>query len=375
MSARPLPKGIGRYKILRLIGRGGMGEVYLATDTALGRRVAIKMLPGPLQTDAKMRSRFLNEARAVAALNHPNIIAIYDMAVTDANDEGFEPSSLYLVLEYVEGEALDQIMEKRRFAVSEVLDLAIQLLEGLKVAHQQRILHRDITPANLMLTPDRRIKILDFGLSKLLLEGARDSSASPRETGDGMIVGTLDYLSPEQALGHPLDERSDLFSFGIVLYQMITGIHPFAGASTTQMVANLMTQEEPPIGDELGVPDSLKMIVKRALRKNASERYGSAVEMLLDLMVGRRELAGHIQTEQAALLPHDAPRAPRTDGSPATPASGGAGDVDIVETRLDPPAPAPAEPDSDVPRRSLLWAAGGGILLAALAMALLLTRC
>jgi len=290
LAAEPLPKSIGRYEILRLLGRGGMGEVYLATDSALGRRVAIKILPAALQSDTKMRGRFMNEARAVAALNHPNVITIHDLATTEARDVGFPPGSLYLVLEYLEGEGLDEIMDKRRLSIKECLDIAIQALEGLKVAHQSRILHRDVTPSNLMLAPDGRVKVLDFGLSKLLAEGARDTSRSHRQTGEGMIVGTLDYLSPEQALGNPLDERSDLFSFGIVFYQMLAGVHPFSGASVTQMVAKMMTKEADPWPEPDLVPETLKQIVAKALRKEPLERYGSAGQMILDLVVARREL-------------------------------------------------------------------------------------
>ena len=290
MAAEPLPKSIGRYEILRLLGRGGMGEVYLATDSALGRQVAIKILPAALQSDAKMRGRFMNEARAVAALNHPNVITIHDLATTDARDAGVPPGALYLVLEYLEGEGLDEIMDRRRLSVTECLDIAIQALEGLKVAHQSRILHRDITPSNLMLGPSGHVKVLDFGLSKLLSEGARDTARSRLHTGEGMIVGTLDYLSPEQALGNPLDERSDLFSLGIVFYQMLAGVHPFSGTSVTQMVAKMMTKEADPWPEPELVPESLKQIVARALRKEPAERYGSAGQMILDLVVARREL-------------------------------------------------------------------------------------
>lgn len=299
MAAEPLPKSIGRYEILRLLGRGGMGEVYLASDSALGRRVAIKILPAALQSDAKMRGRFMNEARAVAALNHPNVITIHDLATTEARDVGFPPGVLYLVLEYLEGEGLDEIMDKRRLSIAECLDIAIQALEGLKVAHQSRILHRDITPSNLMLAPDGRVKVLDFGLSKLLAEGARDTSRSHRQTGEGMIVGTLDYLSPEQALGNPLDERSDLFSFGIVFYQMLAGVHPFSGASVTQMVAKMMTKEADPWPEPDLVPETLKQIVAKALKKEPLERYGSAGQMILDLVVARREL--HAKPTRSAI--------------------------------------------------------------------------
>ncbi|HVO52362.1 MAG TPA: protein kinase [Thermoanaerobaculia bacterium] len=286
-AADVLPRSIGRYEIVRLLGKGGMGEVYLATDPALGRRVAIKVLPPALQHDAKMRGRFVNEARAVAALNHPNVITLHDLAATDERDSGFPTGSLYLVLEYLEGKGLDEIMDVRRLTVDECVDIAVQVLEGLKIAHQSRILHRDITPSNVMLAPDGRAKLLDFGLSKILLEGAGDAR---RHTGEGMIVGTLDYLSPEQALGNPLDERSDLFSFGIVFYQMLAGVHPFSGASVTQMVAKMMTKEADPWPEPDRVPDVLKQIVARALKKDANDRYGSAGQMVLDLLMARREL-------------------------------------------------------------------------------------
>jgi serine/threonine protein kinase len=315
VAAEPLPKSIGRYEILRLLGRGGMGEVYLASDSALGRRVAIKILPAALQSDAKMRGRFMNEARAVAALNHPNVITIHDLSTTDARDVGFPPGALYLVLEFVEGQGLDEIMDKRRLSIPECLDIAIQALEGLKLAHQNRILHRDITPSNLMLAPDGRVKVLDFGLSKLLAEGAPDTSRSHRQTGEGMIVGTLDYLSPEQALGNPLDERSDLFSFGIVFYQMLAGAHPFSGASVTQMVAKMMTKEADPWPEPDLVPESLKQIVARALRKEPLERYGSAGQMILDLMVARREI---LARPRQAVVTREVPAAP----APPVPARG-----------------------------------------------------
>lgn len=290
MTSEALPSSIGRYQVRRLLGRGGMGEVYLCADPALGRQVAIKILPAALVTDEKMRGRFLNEARAVAGINHPNVITIHDVGLTDPRDEGLPPGLLYLVLEYLEGLAIDEIMEKRRLTLEECLDIGMQMLDGLKAAHQKRILHRDVTPANVMVRPDGRVKLLDFGLSKFIQAGAKESPPAPRQTGEGMIVGTLDYLSPEQALGNPLDERSDLFSFGIVLYQMLTGTHPFASKSVTQMVARMMTQAPHPITDSMAVPESLRQILARALQKDAADRYGSAAQMMLDLMVARREL-------------------------------------------------------------------------------------
>lgn len=319
-AADVLPRSIGRYETVRLLGKGGMGEVYLATDPALGRRVALKVLPSELQHDAKMRGRFMNEARAVAALNHPNIITLHDLAVTDERDVGLPPGALYLVLEYLEGKGLDEIMDARPLTVDECVDIAIQVLEGLRAAHQNRILHRDITPANVMLAPDGRAKLLDFGLSKILLEGARDSSKGQRVTGEGMIVGTLDYLSPEQALGSPVDERSDLFSFGIVFYQMLAGVHPFSGESVTQMVAKMMTKEADPWPEPDRVPDVLKQIVARALKKDADERYGSAGQMILDLLTARRELAARPARGTATReVPAVAPPSPAPLGPTTSP--------------------------------------------------------
>src|SRR5262249_1372125 len=246
--------------------------------------------------------------------NHPNVVTIHDVGTTDARDVGFPDSVLYLVIEYVQGLALDEVMDKRSLTLDECLDYAMQILEGLKIAHQHRILHRDVTPSNVMLAADGRVKLLDFGLSKLLMDGAKDSSKSPRQTGDGMIVGTLDYLSPEQALGNPLDARSDLFSFGIVFYQMLTGTHPFAGDSVTQMVARMMTQAAHPWPEKPAIPESIRQIVDKALQKSADDRYGSAGEMLLDLIVARRELAGHRREAVKPKSP-DPPVAPLTEGT------------------------------------------------------------
>jgi serine/threonine protein kinase len=362
MSAEAIPSSIGRYQVRRLLGRGGMGEVYLCSDPALGRKVAIKILPANLGSDEKMRARFLNEARAVAGINHPNVITIHDVGVTSDHDEGLPTGLLYLVLEYLEGRAVDEITEKRRLSVDECLDIGIQALEGLKAAHQKRILHRDITPANIMIDPDGRVKILDFGLSKLLQAGAKDTSTAPRQTGDGMIVGTLDYLSPEQALGNPLDERSDLFSFGIVFYQMLTGTHPFAGKSVTQMVARMMTQEPHPITDSAGVPEILQQILARALRKNPDERFGSAAQMMLELVLARREIGSMSRTDKligmsGRVATADAAARKRSGAGVSVPdaASGGA-----RPTRSHPTARLPRA------RRPLSRAAIGALVAAAL---------
>jgi serine/threonine protein kinase len=376
-AADVLPRSIGRYEIVRLLGKGGMGEVFLATDPALGRRVAIKVLPAALREDAKMRGRFMNEARAVAALNHPNVITLHDLAVTDDRDAGFPPGALYLVLEYLEGKGLDEVMDARRLGVDECVDIAIQVLEGLKVAHQNRILHRDITPSNVMLAPDGRAKLLDFGLSKILLESTRDASKAPRHTGEGMIVGTLDYLSPEQALGGELDERSDLFSFGIVFYQMLAGVHPFSGASVTQMVAKMMTKEADPWPEPDTVPDVVKQIVARALKKDASERYGSAGQMILDLLMARRELSarparGVVTREVPAAVPAPSLRPPVPPAS--VPTSPGATRAESTAPMPRPKKTASLKPARSARRGALLLFAAAVLLLAAGGAALVAAR-
>ena len=373
MTSEALPSSIGRYQVRRLLGRGGMGEVYLCADPALGRQVAIKILPAALMTDENMRGRFLNEARAVAGINHPNVITIHDVGLTDPRDEGLPPGLLYLVLEYLEGLAVDEIMEKRRLTLDECLDIGIQMLDGLKAAHQKRILHRDVTPANVIVRPDGRVKLLDFGLSKLLKEGAKDTSTAPRQTGEGMIVGTLDYLSPEQALGNPLDERSDLFSFGIVLYQMLTGTHPFASKSVTQMVARMMTQAPHPITESMAVPESLRQILARALQKDAADRYGSAAQMMLDLMVARRELGGASEGPLQADLRETVTAAaavPRTvTVAPLSPAGGAGSSPSAVRDGPTGPMPSFRRPLS----RAAVFALIAGALLVMVAVVFFLT--
>jgi serine/threonine-protein kinase len=308
-----------------------------------------------------MRSRFLNEARAVAGINHPNVITIHDVGVTDDHDEGLPTGLLYLVLEYLEGRAVDEIAEKRRLTVDECLDIGIQALDGLKAAHQKRILHRDITPANIMIEPDGRVKILDFGLSKLLQAGAKDTSTAPRQTGEGMIVGTLDYLSPEQALGNPLDERSDLFSFGIVFYQMLTGTHPFSGKSVTQMVARMMTQQPHPITESSGVPEILQQILARALKKNPDERFGSAAQMMLELVLARRELGRMSRSDKLLGM------SGRVAAAAATAKARSEAAIPPSDTASGPTPPARAGPTAVLTgRRPLSRAAVGALIAAAL---------
>ncbi len=286
----PVPQRVGRYDVVRPIGHGGMGDVYLARDPTLERLVAIKVLVAALSTDSTMRARFMSEARAIAALNHPNIVTIHEIGLTGEADPDLPPSVPYLVMEHVDGESLFRILEARRLRMEEALSLAIQVVDGLRAAHQQRLIHRDIKPSNLMVTRDGRVKILDFGLSKLLRDNAESSEAALKLTAEGMIAGTAEYLSPEQALGKPVDARSDLFSFGIVLFEMLTGEHPFEGKSTTEKIANILTQPKRQWPSGVQVPATFKGIVDRALQKELDARYPSAEDLLVDLETARREL-------------------------------------------------------------------------------------
>ncbi len=271
-----------------MLGRGGMGEVYLALDETLDRRVAIKVLAGSLQHDEKMKARFHSEARTIASLNHPNIVTLYEVGETDSGDVGFAPFCPYLVMEYIEGKSLERILDERRIPLDEALGIAIRIAEGLRAAHERRLVHRDIKPSNLMVTSDGHVKILDFGLSKLVKERSATLGVSGLTT-EGMIAGTLEYLSPEQALGKPLDARTDLFSLGIVFYELLTGEHAFHGASATEKMANIVTQPSRHWPAEPEIPVTLKRIVERLLQKEPENRYRSAGELVAVLEEARRE--------------------------------------------------------------------------------------
>src|SRR2546423_6227636 len=216
---------IGPYKIIHLLGRGGMGEVYLAEDTRLGRRVALKLLPAYFTREAERLRRFQREARAASALNHPNVITIFEVGEADGIH--------FIATEYIEGETLKQRMARQPLAVSEALEIAMQIAGTLDAAHTQGIVHRDIKPENIMLRPDGLVKVLDFGLAKQAETQAPASAGSPMisqmSTDPGVILGTVSHMSPEQARGLRVDARTDLFILWVVLYEMISGRPPFAG--------------------------------------------------------------------------------------------------------------------------------------------------
>ncbi len=279
-------KTISHYRIIDKLGQGGMGIVYSAHDATLDRQVAIKILPDTIAQDSERRERFAREARAVAALNHPNVVSIY----------GIEKSggTLLLVMELVEGQQLTASFPSGGLPLKGFLPLAIQLADAVSAAHQRGIIHRDLKPANIMVTNEGRVKILDFGLAKLK-EGATDASTAmdPRLTIKGHIVGTVAYMSPEQAEGKPVDHRTDIFSLGIILYQMATGEHPFRGETNLAMLSAIIKDTPGSVTDlNPNLPRELGRIIKHCLVKDPEHRYQSAKDLRNDL----EELKGEVDS-------------------------------------------------------------------------------
>src|SRR6185437_1811717 len=264
---------LGTYRLQGLIGSGGMGEVYAAEDTRLGRRVAIKILPPLFARDSKRVLRFEQEARAASALNHPNLVAVYDFGEA----EGLR----YIAAELVEGKTLRALIGEGPQPFRVVMEIAVQIAGALAAAHDAGITHRDIKPENIMRRPDGYIKILDFGLAKLR-EGS--GPAAPALTATGVVMGTTAYMSPEQARGLAVDGRSDIFSAAVVLYELLCGDKPFQGKTGADLTAALLTAPPAPIGKKApDVPAAFEAIVERCLRKDPALRYASAHELLTDL--------------------------------------------------------------------------------------------
>jgi formylglycine-generating enzyme required for sulfatase activity len=273
------------FRILAKVGTGGMGEVYLAEDLKLGRRVALKLVPAGTNPDLQARQRFLREARAASALNHPNIVTIHAVEEADGLD--------FLVMEYVEGETLDARIARGPLEPAPLLSFGLQVAEAVAAAHALGIIHRDLKPGNILITADGRVKVLDFGLAtKVRLPTAPDTGVS-RLTDTGVVVGTVPYMSPEQTRGEALDARSDLFSLGCVLYEAATGRRPFTGPSALAIMHAIATEDPPPPSAlRRGLPLGIDGVVRRTLAKDKEHRYGSAAELiaaLRDLSVPEKE--------------------------------------------------------------------------------------
>ena len=283
---------LGRYEIRSLIGVGGMGEVYLAQDTQLRRPVGLKLLPANFTQDEDRLRRFEQEAYAASALNHPNILTIYEIGQIDA--------TRFMAMEYVEGETLRQHISRSQSSsgegqqpgaglkLNEALDIAIQIASALAASQSAGIAHRDIKPDNIMLRRDGYVKVLDFGLAKLTERPETTDTEAPTRamvnTSPGSIMGTVNYMSPEQASGHTVDSRTDIWSLGVVLYEMITGRVPFEGPTPSHVIVSILEKDPPPVARYLSdVPEALEWIVAKALTKDRDDRYQTAREMLTDL--------------------------------------------------------------------------------------------
>src|SRR5213083_2857050 len=279
---------IGHYRIESLIGIGGMGEVYLARDERLGRKVALKLLPERLTADETQLSRFKAEARAASALNHPNILTVYEISV--------EGNRHFIATEFIEGITLRASLARARMNLHDALDIAVQVASALAAAHESGVVHRDIKPENIMLRPDGYAKVLDFGIAKLTEQHPGSDSheigtTAVLQTAPGLVLGTARYMSPEQARGQTLDARSDIWSLGVVVYEMVGGSNPFPGETPSDCIASILKSEPPPLSAVLpDVPVKLQSILQKALRKDREERYQTINEMLTDLRDLKREL-------------------------------------------------------------------------------------
>ena len=277
---------LGSYRIDRLLGRGGMGEVYLALDLRLNRNVAIKVLSADMRGDSASLERFYREARAAASLHHSNVCTIYEIGETD--------DCVFLAMELCEGETLAERIAREPLPIEVALDLAIQTADALDEARRRGLVHRDIKSANLMVSERGEVKILDFGLAKHFVapgEGYSRVSTLLALTGPGMVLGTPAYMSPEQLLEKPVDHRSDIFSFGVMLYEMLTRRRPFEGSSVAAVAAAIVYEEPPPLARYAGpVPDGLVRILTKMLAKDPEERYQSVHEVWVDLRRIRSEL-------------------------------------------------------------------------------------
>ncbi|HYL83716.1 MAG TPA: serine/threonine-protein kinase [Candidatus Angelobacter sp.] len=281
---------ISHFRILEKLGGGGMGVVYKAEDTRLGRSVALKFLPEHLSRDHQAVDRFRREARAASALNHPYICTIYDIS----EHEGV----YFIVMELLEGQTLKYYIGKQPFNSAWLLDIGMQIAEALDAAHAKGIVHRDIKPANLFVTARGQVKVLDFGLAKLLRPLASRMSVGPSaaetatfSSAAGLLVGTVGYMAPEQIEGEPVEPRTDLYALGLVLYELTTGRNPFLGQSPASTIANILKEEVPPLALHNPVaPPELGRILRKCLRKRIDERYVSARDLAVDLADLRRSL-------------------------------------------------------------------------------------
>lgn len=289
-----------RYQILEPLGKGAMGEILLARDSLLERRVALKFLPAELQEDEAARSRFLREARLAAALDHPYICKVYEIGRMDGRD--------FIALEYVEGKTLKQRIEEGPIDSKQALEIAGEIAEALEKAHGEKVIHRDLKPSNVMLTAEGHVKVMDFGLAKRLPsdEGSSSQDQSASWTGGGGTPGTPAYMSPEQLRGEAADTRSDIFSFGILLYEMLAGVHPFRKAQAIETAHAILSEAAPRLSDYLPqAPPLLQHAVQKMLAREPQRRYRDMGQARADL----REIGLELESPlEAAAAPFEQKR-------------------------------------------------------------------
>jgi serine/threonine protein kinase len=364
-------KRISHYQVLSRLGAGGMGEVYLAEDTRLKRKVALKVLPEAIAGDSDRLRRFEQEAFAASALNHPNILTIYEF--------GAEGATHYLAAEFIDGQTLRGRLQREPISIETALDIAIQAAQALSTAHQAFIIHRDIKPENVIIRNDGIVKVLDFGLAKLIEAepvgaepvGAEAETRMQVLTQAGTIVGTVAYMSPEQARGKTLDARSDIFSLGVVLYEMLAGRHPFLGETMSHTMVSILEKEVPPLANVVkDIPPEIEQITGHALAKKPDDRYQSAAELLADLKALHKRLEFAAQLENPAQDPvRTEPRGPMKPAQDEIEAA-----TQIIQVQS-------TEPDGKrerIPERrrgvtasrsARLWALGGVVVLILLGVA------
>jgi serine/threonine protein kinase/Tol biopolymer transport system component len=294
-----VPQQLNHYRVISPLAKGGMGEVFVAEDTRLHRKVALKVLSGLTATDPERRLRFEREAQAVAALNHPNIVTIHSVEEADGVP--------FLTMELVEGKPLGETIPARGLPVDAVLRVGIAIADAIAAAHQRGITHRDLKPANVVITPEGRIKVLDFGLAKLrdaeLADSANDVTRMPTAelTGEGRIIGTVSYMSPEQAEGKPVDHRTDIFSLGVMLHEMTTGERPFRGDTNVSIISAILKDTPSSITDiNPALPAGLARVIRKALAKDPSRRYQAAADLRNDLEELKQELDSGVTTLSGA---------------------------------------------------------------------------
>jgi serine/threonine protein kinase len=327
---------LGQYEIRSKLGEGGMGEVFLVQDTKLDRKVAIKFLNEQFSKDEDKLNRFVREAKAASALNHPNILTVYEISEVDGRN--------YIATELIDGQTLRQhLAQKEPLPLNTILKIGVQVAEALSAAHQAGIIHRDIKPENIMIRRDGYAKVLDFGLAKLSevratgSSGAEDPTRIQVNTNPGVVMGTVNYMSPEQARGNPTDARTDIWSLGVVLYEMLARKVPFSGATASHTIVSILEKE--PLALE-NAPAELQRIVRKALTKDADMRYQSARDLLIDLKNLRRELDIQGELERSIVPNRESATGAIDDRATQVYASGS------LATRSEPAIPATQHPSA-----------------------------